>query len=778
MKTLKIFIFLTFFILPAGSASARISREDFAFLNTYKINEEEVKTVEESSFKLQAGAGIEPELQNAINNSLGKAFDYILARQSPEGSWKDIVDSATNYTSNYIMLMHYLEKINHEKEKKAAQYILSQQTREGVWTSFPGGPADKSLTLMNYFALKLAGVDPGSSAMVKARYFLEKNLQLGDIAGWDLFALVFMGQLPLSIIGGPYPKELIFLPDFLPNFKDLPTVPRIAVIPALILVQDGSVFHSAEKESLSDLSLFKTLNRKTADSSLLDDSPVRKNSGFSKLVEAVRVLKQEAAALNPSAADQPFADNSFNSIHSWYADGSIFEVNPVRKNRELLKLARAIREKSPAAWCLLAADVMSPDYTLFEYIKKIPEKSGLFYANSQLTVFYLAALKNIDCSRHPLISCIEVEALMSHGMQGLEALAVEDAEHLFMPLVKSEIWDTANLLGHLQAYNPFHEDITDNLNNGIIFLLDRQSLIASEWKRHNPFGVPGGWGFEDHNVRQPDPDDTSIVLNVLRPHILSDRVIRDSFQRGANWLLSMKNDDGGFPMFERQGDGIFNLTPIVSDLSPVDAMYDESQPEMSSRIATVMIHGLGFTSRDYEIKKIAALILAKRSGTLDGMLWESIWFTNYIFATAAVNRFLALAGEDVTARIYKDTNTWINSKQHTDGGWGESPASFYGEGYVDFPYSSPLVTSAVISSKIDQLLKSDMSDYAAEFPVIKKGLEFLIASQNEEGFWEEPTFVNSYVPREKLHCNYGLSTKLAPYDGLLNGLKFLNSIKD
>lgn len=761
-----------FFLFPPSIVSARITREDFAFLNTYRIKELEIQSVEESSFKLQEG-GIEPELQNTINTSLEKAFDYILARQSLDGSWKDVVDSATNYTAYYIILMHYLERVDAERQSKAARYILSKQLEGGPWVSFPGGPPDTSLTLMNYFALKLAGLDPDLPSMAAARQYLESNLQLGSIAGWDLFIMAFMGQLPLEIIAGPYPKAIIFLPDFLPNIKDLPTVPRIAVIPALLLVQPEAVFAADGAAGLSDLTLIRNINSKYADSSMLDESPALRNSGLTMLMQAIRIMGQEAAIVQATAQEGApglFLPDSFNS-------GSLplcFDsAGPDRNTTEFLTRIKTITQRAPVDWGLFVADCLSPEHRLFESIKKIPEKSGLFYANSLLTVFYLAALKTIDCGQHPSISRIEVEALIARGLAGLADLSVEDDEYLFMPLVKSDIWDTAHMLGHLQAYNPANKDIAANLTSGIVFLLDRQSRTFSEWKRHNLFGLPGGWGFEDHNVRQPDPDDTSMVLRALYPHVPADRAIREAFQRGANWLLSMRNDDGGFPMFERQGDGIYNFTPLVAEYSPVQAMYDESLLEMSARIATVMMKDLGFTALDYEIKKIAGLIKEQR----DGMLFESIWFANFIFATATVNRFLALAGEDMTEDIYRNTNAWMNGLQHADGGWGESPASFYGSGYVDFSQSSPLITSAVISSKIDQLLHSDLADYDTEFPVIKKGLEFLVASQNAEGFWDEPTFVNSYMPREKMHCNYGLATKLAPYDGLLNGLKFLNGLQ-
>jgi squalene-hopene/tetraprenyl-beta-curcumene cyclase len=185
-----------------------------------------------------------------------------------------------------------------------------------------------------------------------------------------------------------------------------------------------------------------------------------------------------------------------------------------------------------------------------------------------------------------------------------------------------------------------------------------------------------------------------------------------------------------------------------------------------------MIKALGFTAQDRKIRKLAALLKRTQNGQPRG----SIWFTNYIFGTAAVNRFLALAGDNMTAPEYRQANAWINGLQHLDGGWGESPESFSVGGYVDFPQSSPLITSAVVSSKIDQLLAGGCADYATEYPVIKKGIEFLLAAQNADGYWSEPTFVNSYIPKEKLHCNYGLSTKLAPYEGLLDGLRFLNSL--
>ena len=757
---LAVLFFTSFFfvVFSCSSASARLSREDFAFLNTYATDLDEVKTVDESSFKFQEGAGIETELQSAVQASLVRAFDYILARQSSDGSWKDRVSSGPIFTSYYIILLHYLERVDSDKQAKAARYILAQQTQEGCWASFPGGPADKSLTLMNYFALKLAGIDPGSEPMQQCRNFLEQHLRIGDIAGWDFFVLAFMGQVPLSTIAGPYPKALILIPDFLPNIKDLPTVPRIAVIPALLLVQTGSVMNVAAEQGLSDLTLFSAIKSGQA-GSLLEASTFQKSSGLSSLVSAIRVLSREASA-SASGEQEPCA-------------GLGFEKLPFPITGGLPQRVGEMKADAPEVWRLYAADAIDPDYILFQHIKKIPEKSGLFYANSLLTVFYLAALKNIDCARHPFISCQEVEALLQNGLAGLSALAVEDERQLFMPLVRCDIWDTANALSYVQAYNPLHRDIADTIDRAIAFLLDRQSTVVSEWKRHNPFGRPGGWGFEDHGVRLPDTDATSIVLRVLRPHIRGDATVRKAFQRGANWLLSMKNDDGGFPMFERQGDGIYNLTPLVSSWSPVKAMYDESQPEMSSRIATVMLNDLGFTSGDYEIKKLAAFLVATRSG----MLWDSIWFTDYIFGTATVNRFLALAGEDATSPVFRQANEWINGRQHPDGGWGESPASFYEGKYVDYPYSSPLITSAVIASKIDQLVKSDLEDYETEFPVIKKGLEFLLAAQNEEGFWEEPAFVNNYIPKEGLHCNYGLSTKLAPYEGLLQGLKFLNSFQ-
>ena len=80
---------------------------------------------------------------------------------------------------------------------------------------------------------------------------------------------------------------------------------------------------------------------------------------------------------------------------------------------------------------------------------------------------------------------------------------------------------------------------------------------------HNPAGYPGGWGFSDINTFHPDVDDTTAALRSLSRIVKENPLFLTSWKKGLNWLLSMQNDDGGWPAFERSIDSkLLKLLPI------------------------------------------------------------------------------------------------------------------------------------------------------------------------------------------------------------------------
>lgn len=61
----------------------------------------------------------------------------------------------------------------------------------------------------------------------------------------------------------------------------------------------------------------------------------------------------------------------------------------------------------------------------------------------------------------------------------------------------------------------------------------------------------------------PDVDDTTASLRALAKQLQAKPDNRDSWQRGVSFTISMQNDDGGFPAFERNNDNKWlQLLPI------------------------------------------------------------------------------------------------------------------------------------------------------------------------------------------------------------------------
>src|SRR6516225_1768347 len=104
-----------------------------------------------------------------LDDAITRARDCLLDRQHADGHWVGELQGDTILESEYILLMAFLGREGEEKVAKAARYLLTQQLPEGGWNNYPDGPADLSVSVKAYFALKLAGHDLGLPYMCRAR---------------------------------------------------------------------------------------------------------------------------------------------------------------------------------------------------------------------------------------------------------------------------------------------------------------------------------------------------------------------------------------------------------------------------------------------------------------------------------------------------------------------------------------------------------------------------------------------------------------------------------
>jgi squalene-hopene/tetraprenyl-beta-curcumene cyclase len=109
------------------------------------------------------------ELVGPVRQAILRARQHLLADQRSDGAWLGRQTTDASSTALVVFWLAYTNRANSELAQQCAAAILELQLPEGGWSRTPGGPADVSVGVQAYFALKLVGIDPTSTSLVRAR---------------------------------------------------------------------------------------------------------------------------------------------------------------------------------------------------------------------------------------------------------------------------------------------------------------------------------------------------------------------------------------------------------------------------------------------------------------------------------------------------------------------------------------------------------------------------------------------------------------------------------
>ena len=109
---------------------------------------------------------------DALINAIEHSKNYLLSRQDPDGFWVDELESNTTITAELIFLMHFVGKLNKNTQNKCVQYLLNKQRKDGSWAIYYDAPGCVSTTIESYMAMKMAGISPNHSQMIKSKEFI------------------------------------------------------------------------------------------------------------------------------------------------------------------------------------------------------------------------------------------------------------------------------------------------------------------------------------------------------------------------------------------------------------------------------------------------------------------------------------------------------------------------------------------------------------------------------------------------------------------------------
>ncbi len=191
----------------------------------------------------------EAELEAAI----ARARDALLGLQHSEGYWCFELEADCTIPAEYILMMHFMDEIDGDLEGKIVQYLRAHQEDHGGWPLFAGGKFDISCSVKTYYALKLAGENPDSPHMAKARRAI---LDFGGAARCNVFTritLALFGQVPWRAV--PFtPVEIVLLPRWLPfHLGKVSYWSRTVVVPLTILCSLKPLAKNPRKVQIREL---------------------------------------------------------------------------------------------------------------------------------------------------------------------------------------------------------------------------------------------------------------------------------------------------------------------------------------------------------------------------------------------------------------------------------------------------------------------------------------------------------------------------------------------
>ena len=328
--------------------------------------------------------------------------------------------------------------------------------------------------------------------------------------------------------------------------------------------------------------------------------------------------------------------------------------------------------------------------------------------------------------------------VVKKAIDGFEGFMIEEGESLRVQACVSPIWDTGlAMMALLDSDVPGDHPAIVSAGE---WLLDHQVASGGDWQVKARDVPTGGWAFEFENDTYPDIDDASVIGTVLyRTRLPDEEGKADALRRCVRWIEGMQSSNGGWASFDKDNTRTFIARIPFSD-------FGETIDPPSVDVTAHVLELLGTLGHDLNSVQVSrGLDYVLKDQEPDGS-WFGRWGVNYLYGTGTVVPALRATGMGPEAQPIRRAVEWVVSHQNSDGGWGETPAS-----YVDpsLRGSGPSTASQTAWALLT-LLAADEGDH----PATLRGVAYLLETQREDGTWDEPHFTGTGFP------GYGVGQRL------------------
>ena len=329
------------------------------------------------------------------------------------------------------------------------------------------------------------------------------------------------------------------------------------------------------------------------------------------------------------------------------------------------------------------------------------------------------------------------------GLAGLARFTITEPDSRRLEACQSPVWDTALAVVALADAGLASDHPA--LLRAADWLLAEQVSLVGDWAVRRPNLRSGGWSFEFANDYYPDVDDTAeVVLALLRvSHPDRDR-LADAVARGVQWLEGMQDDGGGWGAFDAA-----NTKRILRDLPFCDfgEVIDPPSSDVTAH-ALEMLAAAGYAGGDRAQRALAWLTAEQEP---DGS-WFGRWGVNHVYGTGAAVPALIAAGVPASDARIRRAVRWLEACQNDDGGWGEDARSYVDRSWIG---RGPSTASQTAWALLALHAAGERSS------ALRRGVRFLVATQTEDGGWDEPQYTGTGFPGH-FYINYHLYRVVFP----------------
>ena len=349
-------------------------------------------------------------------------------------------------------------------------------------------------------------------------------------------------------------------------------------------------------------------------------------------------------------------------------------------------------------------------------------------------MYFIMAL---DALNYPVDHPDRLEAI-----RHFESLLIETpGRFIFQPCLPP-VWDTAICAF---ALGEAGHGSDPKMARAADWLISKEVRRKGDWSVKRPGTEPSGWAFEFANEFYPDIDDTAMVLLALQHARSANSEAQTAAERRAvNWLLAMQSEDGGWAAFDVDNNwAMLNEVPFADH----NAMLDPTCPDITGRVVECLCR-CGLAGHEAVRRGVAYLLKAQER---DGS-WYGRWGVDYIYGSFLAMRGLAASKSALSGDALVKAARWLRSVQNSDGGWGESCASYEKDRFVAAPSCPSQTAWAVLG----------LSAAGDEFsPHFRRGIEYLLEQQQADGTWPERATTGTGFP-QVFYLTYGMYRNYVP----------------